>query len=104
MPGPGKRQRWSARTHVFDYPGFPLRGMTGRAFQPVFLPRAHRPRIWHHTVSLPKPGAYSISSKILNIGRYMEITMPPTMPPTTTIIRGSMIEVSAFTAASTSDS
>ena len=48
--------------------------------------------------------AYSISSKILNMGRYIEITIAPTMPPTTTIIKGSKIEVRAFTAASTSDS
>ena len=47
---------------------------------------------------------YSISSKILNIGRYIATMMPPTMPPTTTIIRGSIMEVSALTAASTSDS
>jgi hypothetical protein len=44
-------------------------------------------------------GSYSTSSKFLNIGRYMAITMPPT----TTIIRGSIIEVSVFTVASTSD-
>jgi hypothetical protein len=44
-----------------------------------------------------------MSSKILNIGRYMATMMPPTMPPTTTIMSGSMIEVSALTAASTSD-
>ena len=52
----------------------------------------------------PGTAAYSTSSKILNMGRYIEITMAPTMPPTITIIKGSMIEVRAFTAASTSDS
>ena len=52
----------------------------------------------------PGIAAYSTSSKILNMGRYIEITMAPTMPPTTTINKGSMIEVKAFTAASTSDS
>jgi hypothetical protein len=44
-----------------------------------------------------------MSSKILNIGMYMATMTPPTMPPTTTIMSGSMIEVSALTAASTSD-
>jgi hypothetical protein len=40
----------------------------------------------------------------LNIGRYIEITMKPTMPPTIRIIAGSRIDVIAFTAASTSSS
>ena len=48
--------------------------------------------------------AYSISSKIRNIGRYMATIIPPTMPPTTRIISGSMIDVSDFIVASTSDS
>ena len=52
----------------------------------------------------PGIAAYSTSLKISNMGRYIEITMAPTMPPTTTIIIGSRIEVKAFTAASTSDS
>ncbi len=52
----------------------------------------------------PGGAAYSMSSKILNIGRYIAMMIPPTMPPTTTIIKGSMMEVSALTAASTSDS
>jgi hypothetical protein len=49
-------------------------------------------------------GGYSISVSSLNIGRYMAITMMPTMTPTPIIISGSMIEVSAWIAASTSSS
>jgi hypothetical protein len=46
-----------------------------------------------------------ISSKIMNIGRYMTITMPPTLLPMTTIMGGSMIVVVvALAVASTSDS
>ena len=39
-----------------------------------------------------------------NSGRYIEITITPTMPPTKMIITGSRIDVSALTAASTSSS
>src|SRR5262249_55837328 len=48
------------------------------------------------------PPATTVMS--LNIGRYMAITMPPTIPPMITIIMGSMIEVSVSTAVSTSAS
>jgi hypothetical protein len=44
---------------------------------------------------------YLIWSYTLNIGRYIEITMKPTIAPTSTIITGSRIEVSALMAAST---
>ena len=44
---------------------------------------------------------YLIESYTLNIGRYIAITMNPTIPPTTTIMIGSRIEVSALTAAAT---
>ena len=47
---------------------------------------------------------YCTSSKILNIGRYIEITTTPTMQPTPIIIRGSMIEVSDFSIVATSSS
>jgi hypothetical protein len=47
---------------------------------------------------------YSIRVSILNIGRYIAITMMPTIAPTRIIISGSMIEVSAWMAASTSSS
>jgi hypothetical protein len=48
--------------------------------------------------------AYLIWSYTLNIGMYIEITMKPTMLPTSTIITGSRIDVSALTAAATSSS
>jgi len=44
---------------------------------------------------------YLIWSYTLNSGRYIAITMKPTMPPTKTIITGSRIEVSALTEAET---
>src|ERR687895_922608 len=47
---------------------------------------------------------YLIWSYTLNIGRYIAITMKPTIEPTITIITGSRIDVSAFTAASTCSS
>ncbi len=47
---------------------------------------------------------YCTSSKILNIGRYIEITTTPTITPTPIIIRGSMIEVSDFSIVATSSS
>jgi hypothetical protein len=47
---------------------------------------------------------YLIESYTLNIGRYIAITMNPTMPPTTMIMIGSRIEVRAFTAAATCSS
>ncbi len=52
--------------------------------------------------SLQRP--YSISVSILNIGRYIAMMITPTIAPTAIIMRGSMIEVSALIAASTSSS
>ncbi len=47
---------------------------------------------------------YLITSYTLNIGMYIATTMKPTMPPTSMIITGSRIDVSALTAAATSSS
>jgi hypothetical protein len=47
---------------------------------------------------------HPIASPILKIGKYMATTNPPTIPPRTTIIMGSIIEVRVDTAASTSSS
>ncbi len=47
---------------------------------------------------------YLMSVSILNIGRYIAITMVPTMPPTAIIRIGSMIDVSDAILASTSSS
>ena len=44
---------------------------------------------------------YLIESYTLNSGMYIEITMNPTMPPTTTSITGSRIDVSDLTADAT---
>jgi len=41
---------------------------------------------------------------ILNMGRYMAASMVPMVPPKKTIMKGSISEVSASTAASTSSS
>ncbi len=46
-------------------------------------------------------GPYPIESYTLNSGRYIEMTMKPTMPPTKTIMTGSRMEVRALTEAST---
>ena len=48
--------------------------------------------------------AYLTRLSILNIGRYIEITITPTMAPTMIIISGSMIEVSVAIDESTSSS
>jgi hypothetical protein len=47
---------------------------------------------------------YLTSESILNIGRYIEITIVPTMIPTPIIMIGSMIEVSEAMLVSTSSS
>src|SRR6185312_6757720 len=47
---------------------------------------------------------YLTSESILNIGKYIAITMTPTIKPTRIIISGSTIEVSDWIAASTSSS
>jgi hypothetical protein len=47
---------------------------------------------------------YLTSESILNIGRYIAITMTPTIIPTRIIISGSTIDVSDWIAASTSSS
>jgi hypothetical protein len=49
-------------------------------------------------------GGYLISVNSLNIGRYIEITMVPTMAPTQIISSGSMIDVKEAILASTSSS
>jgi hypothetical protein len=47
---------------------------------------------------------YLTSESSLNIGRYIEMMITPTISPTPIIISGSMIEVRDWTAASTSSS
>ena len=47
---------------------------------------------------------YLTSESILNIGKYIAITMTPTISPTRIIINGSTIDVSDWIAASTSSS
>ena len=49
-------------------------------------------------------GRYLTSESIRNIGRYIAITITPTMQPTRIIINGSTIDVSDWIAASTSSS
>ena len=87
------------------------------AFSPAFFLGGGKPMpVPSLTLTFSSPGTryspatrscttlYSISSNIWNIGMYMATIMPPTIPPITTIINGSMIEVRDFTVASTSDS
>jgi hypothetical protein len=54
--------------------------------------------------ALPPPRYYLIWSYTLKSGRYIEITMNPTMLPMRMIITGSRIDVSALIAALTSSS
>jgi hypothetical protein len=49
-------------------------------------------------------GRYLTSESMRNIGRYIAMTMTPTMQPTRIIINGSTIDVSDWIAASTSSS
>ncbi len=73
-----------------------VRRVVRRALRPFRA--AHAVRSRHQLF----PPATTLMS--LNMGRYIAMTMPPTMPPITTIMTGSMIEVSASTALSTSAS
>ena len=57
-----------------------------------------------NTVTLTGRRRYFTSVSSLNIGRYIEMMITPTMQPTPIIISGSMIEVSDWIAASTSSS
>src|SRR3712207_815149 len=82
----------------------------GSAHHPTtkFAPKRHE-----NASSGPGPGhstentsgetgvGYSMSSKILNIGRLMAVTMTPTIAPTTKIISGFLIAGCALTAAPT---
>ena len=52
----------------------------------------------------PSSSRYLTSVSILNIGRYIEITITPTMQPTPIIMIGSTIEVSDAIEVSTSSS
>ena len=67
---------------------------------------SHGPTSWHpgHTDVQLQQNLSGCVRRCENIGRYIEITMNPTMPPTKTIITGSSSEVRAFTLASTSAS
>ena len=53
------------------------------------------------SVRLSGDTPYLIASYTLNIGMYIATTMKPTMPPTSTIMTGSRIDVSALIAAAT---
>ena len=65
---------------------------------------ALRPRPLRDRVRIPRSRAYLTSVSILNIGKYIEITITPTIAPTMIIISGSMIDVSVEIAESTSSS
>ncbi len=67
-------------------------------------PGVHRAAVGHSGPALPLCRSYCTSSKILNIGRYMETTTTPTITPTMIIMSGSMIEVMAFSLAAISSS
>ena len=56
------------------------------------------------STSSDRPSFYWISVSILNIGRYIAITIVPTITPTQIMSSGSMIEVSDWMLESTSSS
>jgi hypothetical protein len=62
--------------------------------------RLHRP----DDPRLSQSRGYLSSVSILNIGRYIEMMITPTIAPTAIIISGSMIDVSDWIEASTSSS
>src|SRR5262249_58023609 len=106
-PGPARGRAGSERNRrgrrdrrdeqrVADKRPQPRPAVGARARQGWGTPRPGRPRL------AQCPPATTLIS--LNIGRYMATTMPPTMPPMTTIITGSMIDVMASTADSASAS
>ena len=66
--------------------------------------RASPPRTLHSRPPGRSPRSYLISVSSLNIGRYIERMIVPTMAPTMMIMIGSMIEVSDAIDASTSSS
>ena len=93
-----ERER-EARAHQdHEALGQPRAGLRGDAARGLRI-RARRRRLGHDGND-----RQPIVSAILKIGRYIAISMPPTVPPSPTIISGSSIAVSASTAASTSSS
>jgi hypothetical protein len=62
------------------------------------IPAANKRRLLDEAV------AYLTRLSILNIGRYIAMTMTPTISPTRIIISGSTMDVSDWIAASTSSS
>ena len=69
--------------------------------------RAFSPRRWRHSGygrTQPPAATYLTSESSLNIGRYMEMMITPTIIPTPIIMSGSMIAVSEAIALSTSSS
>src|SRR5688572_29906311 len=58
----------------------------------------------HFRLSMVRTYLLASSPTSVKIGKYIEITMPPTMTPRTTIIAGSMAVMRSPTAASTSSS
>ena len=102
-PAPASGPPVNYRTRIFpEKRVFCKTRRPASARQPGALSRRTTPGTARRSRRIPV--TYSISSKMRNIGRYIAMMMPPTMPPTTTIISGSIIEVSALTVASTSDS
>ena len=76
----------------------------GSSQLPRHLMRRHRFRRLSSRFVDAYGARYLIASYTLNIGMYIATTMKPTMPPTSTIMIGSRIDVSALMAAATSSS
>ncbi len=67
-------------------------------------PRGLRTLVWARLVVAALALPLETTEMSLNIGRYIATTMPPTLPPISTIMSGSITEVIASTAVSTSAS
>jgi hypothetical protein len=95
----GRIRHWEGNRHPFRSRGWPRRiaDVHEAAATPIATPRADQ------AVPLPR-ARYLTSVSILNIGRYIEMMITPTIIPTAIIISGSMIDVSVEIAASTSSS
>ena len=93
-----ERERETRSHQDHEARGNPARGSTAESRASLRI-RARLRRLGHGA-----SGRQPIVSAILKIGRYIAISMPPTVPPRPTIMSGSSIAVSASTAASTSSS
>src|SRR4051794_5893303 len=100
-----KRKRETRKLNTPSASGLPGQRRIRRR-KNVREPRGPQAQVLNHLARRHKLGRrrYLISVSSLNIGRYIEITIVPTIAPTPIISTGSMIEVSDWMLESTSSS